>query len=117
MTSFVNDEQKKEVTKIVAKLDQILEGTNKQDGLTVLGLLEACLLYLHKEFPGLCVEYIKSDNAAAYHLKELVLAIPTLNQVSFAYYCYCCIYFKFNFFHYIFSIQRTENEAIEWVDC
>ena len=53
--------------KKVIKLDQILEGTNKQDGLAVLALLEAALVYLNEEFPGANVEFLQSDNAAACH--------------------------------------------------
>jgi hypothetical protein len=68
--------------KKIIKLDQILDGTNKQDGLTVLTWIEAALVYLHQEFLHASVEYIQSDNAAAYHLKELILAIPLLNDVS-----------------------------------
>lgn len=68
--------------KIVAKVDQILEGTNKQDGMTVLALVEAAQMYLHHEFPGADIDFLQSDNAAAYHLKELVLGIPLLNAVS-----------------------------------
>jgi hypothetical protein len=49
--------------------------------LTVLALIEAALVYLHQEFPFASIEYIQLDNAAAYHLKELVLAIPLLNAV------------------------------------
>jgi hypothetical protein len=80
---YVWDAEKQEPAKNVVKLDQILDGTNKQDGLTVLALIEAALVYLHQEFPSASIEYIQSDNAAAYHLKELVLAIPLLNAVSF----------------------------------
>jgi hypothetical protein len=61
-----------EPTRKVIKLDQIFDGTNKQDGLTILALIEAALVYLKQEFPFASIKYIQSDNAAAYHLKELV---------------------------------------------
>jgi hypothetical protein len=78
---YVWDAKKQEPAKNEIKLDQILDGTNKQDGLTVLALIEAALVYLQQEFPFALIEYIQSDNAAAYHLKELVLAIPLLHAV------------------------------------
>jgi hypothetical protein len=78
---YVWNSEKQEPAKSVIKLDQILDGTNKQDGLTVLTLIEAALIYLHQEFPFASIKYIQSDNASAYHLKELVLAIPLLNAV------------------------------------
>lgn len=71
--------------KKVVKLDQILDGTNKQDGMNVLALIEATLVYLKNEFPGADVEFLQSDNAGCYHLKELLIGIPLLNAVSQAY--------------------------------
>lgn len=68
--------------KKVVKLDQILDGTNKQDGMNVLALIEAALVYIKREFPGADIEYIQSDNAGCYHLKALILSIPLLNAVS-----------------------------------
>lgn len=78
---YVWDDEKQEPAKVVVKLDQILDGSNKQDGLNVIALIEAALVYLHQEFPFASIEYVQSDNAAAYHLKELILAIPLLNAV------------------------------------
>jgi hypothetical protein len=82
--SYVWDKQLGKPVKIVAKVDQILEGSNKQDGITGLALVEAAQMYLHHEFLHAQIEYLQSDNAAAYHLKELVLGIPLLNAVSTA---------------------------------
>ena len=79
---WVWDSKRGEPVKKVIKLDQILDGGNKQDGLTVLALLEATLTYLKQEFPNASVEYMQADNASAYHLKDLVLGIPLLNAVS-----------------------------------
>lgn len=78
---YVWDHARAAPAKIVVKVDQILDGSNKQDGLTVLALLEAMQVYLSQEFPGACIEYLQSDNASAYHLKDLILGIPWLNYV------------------------------------
>lgn len=56
----------------------MLEGTNKQDSMTVLASLEACI-----EFSCCQVEYLKRDNAAAHYLKEILIVIPRLNLVRF----------------------------------
>jgi hypothetical protein len=79
---YIWDEAKQEAVKRVVKLDQILDGSNKQDGSTVLGLLEAAMVFIQEEFPGANIEYLQSDNAGCYHLKDLVLGIPLLNAVS-----------------------------------
>jgi hypothetical protein len=63
-------------------LDQILEHSNKQDGLAVLSDLEALMVKLSIELPHLKHAIIKSDNAGAYHKKELILGIPLLNAMS-----------------------------------
>jgi hypothetical protein len=47
----------------VVKVDQILTGANKQDGMTVLALLEALQAYCVVEFPGAEITYLQSDNA------------------------------------------------------
>jgi hypothetical protein len=65
----------------VIKVDQILTGTNKQDGLTCLALLEALQAYCHVEFPGAEITYLQSDNASYYQSKLVVLGIPMLNEV------------------------------------
>jgi hypothetical protein len=49
-------------------------------------LVEATQVYLHQEFPGAQIDYLQSDNAAYYHLKQLVLGIPLLNAV-----CMLCL--------------------------
>ena len=70
--------------KRVVKMDQILQGTNKQDGLTVLALLECGLVAIHEAFPGASVAYLKSDNAGCYHLTTMTLGIALLNAVRVA---------------------------------
>jgi hypothetical protein len=66
----------------VIKVDQIISGANKQDGPTVLGLLEALQAYCSVEFPEAEITYLQSDNASSYQSKTLVLGIPLLNDVS-----------------------------------
>jgi hypothetical protein len=79
---YLYDSDTNSAIRHVVKLDQILEGTNRQDGNVVLALLEAALMYIKCEFPT-CVEVmLQSDNAGCYHLKELILGIPIINAVS-----------------------------------
>lgn len=80
---YIWDEEMGEPVKYVAKMDQILEGTNEQSGTTVLALVEAMLIFVNSEFPGANILYIQSDNAVYYHSKEFILSIPQLNAVSF----------------------------------
>jgi hypothetical protein len=63
-------------------LDQILEHSNKQDGLAVLSDLEALVVKLSIELPHLKHTIIKSNNAGLYHKKELILGILLLNAMS-----------------------------------
>jgi hypothetical protein len=63
-------------------LDQLLEHSNKQDGLAVLSDLEALMVKVSEELPLLKHAIIKSDNAGAYHKKVLLFAIPILNAGS-----------------------------------
>jgi hypothetical protein len=63
-------------------LDQLLEHSNMQDGLAVLSDLEALMVKVSTELPWLTRGIIKSDNAGAYHKKELLFAIPILNAWS-----------------------------------
>ena len=58
--------------------DQILLGTNKQDGLAIAGLVETFLYQLKQTryFAQLESVSIQSDNAAYYHSKYLILSLP-----------------------------------------
>jgi hypothetical protein len=76
-----NEDLRKAVSHVI-KVDQILSGANKQDGVTVIGLLEALQAYCSVEFPGAEITYLQSDNASYYQSKLLVLGIPLLNDVS-----------------------------------
>jgi hypothetical protein len=54
--------------------------------MTVLALVESTQVFLHQEFLGAQIDYLQSDNAAYYHLKQLVLGTPLLNAV-----CMLCL--------------------------
>ena len=58
--------------------NQILEGSNKQDRLAVLSMIEA-FCTLHSELPYIKTVTLQSDNAGCYQSKELLLLIATLN--------------------------------------
>ena len=60
-------------------IDQILSDKNKQDGLTILSLLEAAQLLILKSFPFLSHLILLSDNAVCYHVKEFIIGIGILN--------------------------------------
>ena len=62
--------------------DQILESSNKQDGLAVLSILEAFLKQLSVELPHIRTVTLQSDNAGCYQAKELLLLIAILNTSS-----------------------------------
>ena len=77
---YIWDEDKQEAVRHVFKLDQIIENTNKQDGVSVLALTEALLEFVSKEFPTVTeIAFLQMDNAGAYHTKVLVIGIPILN--------------------------------------
>jgi hypothetical protein len=78
---YVWNPKTEKVELCVIKIDQILAGTNKQDGLTVVALLEALQAYCQVEFPGADISFLQSDNASYYQSKLVVLSIPMLNAV------------------------------------
>lgn len=61
--AYIWDEKTQQPVKIVIKLDQILDGWNKQDGMMVLALVEAAQVFLHWEFCKANIEFLQSDNA------------------------------------------------------
>lgn len=60
-------------------IDQILKGSNKQDGLAVAALLEAAVWQVKRAFPFFERITLQSDNAKCYHAKMLLLMIPLLS--------------------------------------
>jgi hypothetical protein len=65
--------------KVTLNLDQILQGSNKQDGAAVLGLLEAAIYHLKNLIPDVKTLAIQSDNAKCYHSKLMLAFIPILS--------------------------------------
>lgn len=62
--------------------DQIVEGTNKQDTLAVLSMLDAFLRQLHLELPFIQTITLQSDNAGCYQSNELLLLLPLISFTS-----------------------------------
>ena len=60
--------------------DQILEGSNKQDGFAVASMLEAFLHQLKYELPSIEEVILQSDNAGYYQCKKLLLLLPLNNR-------------------------------------
>ena len=65
--------------KYLVYIDQILMNSNKQDGMSVVGLLEACLTSIHNQLPFISQLTIQSDNATTYQNGHLIIGIHLLN--------------------------------------
>ena len=74
-----NGNEKYCAKKYIVYVDQILQGSNKQDGMTVIALLEACVSSLYIQLPFISQLSIQSDNATTYQNGYLVLGIHLLN--------------------------------------
>ena len=68
-----------EAKKHIVYINQILEDCNKQDGATVLSLLEAALLVINDELPFIRNIIIQSNNANMYQNPHVVFGIYMLN--------------------------------------
>ena len=66
--NIVDNDDKEEycAKKYIIYIDQILQGSNKQDGISVLALLEACVSSLHIQLQFISRLIIQSDNAITY---------------------------------------------------
>ena len=62
--------------------DQILEGSNMQDGLAVASMREAFLRQIKLELPFIEYVTLQSDNAGCYQTNELLLLIPLISHLS-----------------------------------
>ena len=60
-------------------IDQILEGSNRQDGAAVVGLLEAALTAITTELPFVEEIILQSDNAKSYQNHFLTIGLHLLN--------------------------------------
>ena len=65
--------------KHIVYIDQILEDCNKQDGATVLSLLEAALLVINDELPFIRNIIMQSDKANMLQNPHVVFGIHMLN--------------------------------------
>ena len=65
--------------KYLVYIDQILTNSNKQDGMSVIALLESCLTSLHSQLPFISQLTIQSDNATTYQNGHLIVGIHLLN--------------------------------------
>ena len=68
-----------EAKKLIVYIDQILEDCNKQDGATVLSLLEAALLVINDELPFIRNIIMQSDKANMLQNPHVVFGIHMLN--------------------------------------
>ncbi len=66
--------------KYLVYVDQILTNSNKQDGMSVIALLESCLTSLHSQLPFISQLTIQSDNATTYQNGHLIVGIHLLNM-------------------------------------
>ena len=81
LTYYVWSHGSQSAERVQLSFDQILGTGNKQDGLAVLSMVEALLVKVKSELPHITrIAAICSDNAACYHRKELIFAIPILNK-------------------------------------
>ena len=60
-------------------VDQILEGTNKQNAMAVLSMIEAAIEAIHHRFPFIKSISLQSDNAACYQSNDLMILLGFLN--------------------------------------
>jgi len=65
--------------KYIVYIDQIMEESNKQDGMTVASLLEAILVTISDQLPFIKNIILQSDNANQYQNHLLVVVLHALN--------------------------------------
>ena len=66
----------------VVYCNQVLDGTSKQDGLTVLALFEAVLMQIKIDHPQINNAILLSDNAHCYHSKIMVMLLGLVAKNS-----------------------------------
>lgn len=80
--NIVCDKNGKEVyepRKNIVYVDQILENSNKQDGLTVISLIEAVLVAIIDQLSFIDELILQSDNALTYQNPQVLFGIQLLN--------------------------------------
>jgi len=82
--SMVYDNENNEPVMIAKKyivyVDQILEESNRQDGLVVISLIEAAVVAIHDQLPFISSLIIQSDNANQYQNPYLILGLHLVNM-------------------------------------
>ena len=61
-------------------LDQILNGDNEQNGLSVAAMIEAMIVQIGAEVKDITEVWLQSDNAACYHVKHMLFSISLMNM-------------------------------------
>ena len=69
-----------EARKNIIYIDQILESSNKQDGMMVISLLEAALVAINNQLPFINEIILQSDNAMSYQNPQVLFGIHLLNM-------------------------------------
>ena len=69
-----------EARKNIVYIDQILESSNKQDGMMVISLLEAALVAINDQLPFINEIILQSDNAMSYQNPQVLFGIHLLNM-------------------------------------
>ena len=68
-----------EARKHIVYLDQILESSNKQDGIMVISLLEAAIVAITDQLPFITEIILQSDNALSYQNPQVLFGLHILN--------------------------------------
>jgi len=68
-----------EPRKNIVYIDQILESSNKQDGMMVISLLEAALVAINDQLPFIDEIILQSDNAMSYQNPQVLFGVHLLN--------------------------------------
>uniref|UniRef100_A0A7S2SF11 Uncharacterized protein n=1 Tax=Mucochytrium quahogii TaxID=96639 RepID=A0A7S2SF11_9STRA len=77
---FVYNPETEKAEPRVMYCDQIVDGTNKQDGVAVASLVGKFLCQLKKELPTVESYILQTDNARYYHSKTLLMLLPLVSQ-------------------------------------
>ena len=75
-----NNEPVMAAKKYIVYVDQILEESNRQDGLVVISLIEAAVVAIHDQLPFISSLIIQSDNANQYQNPHLILGLHLVNM-------------------------------------
>ena len=74
--TYVYDSTQEKAVRCIHYVDQIVAGSNKQDGGAVLSMIEAALQAVKREFPFVSTISFQSDNAKCYHSKLFSMLSP-----------------------------------------